>query len=144
MVPPLYEEGPLQRRSRSSLRSDLEIWPHVKIDDSYTFWKDFGFLENNSRGLFGVCFGHASQGRPKGCPKAPKRCSMISPKVPKGHPKGPQTHPTDPRHPVMFSKCTPRPPQRRPMITKRVLKVISSRPKAAPKSPKGNPKAPKS
>ena len=89
VVPPLYEEGPPHLQHRSSLRSNLEAWRHVKIEDSYTFWKDFGLLENNSRGLFGVCFGHASQGRPKGCPKALKRCSMMSPKVPKGHPTGP-------------------------------------------------------
>ena len=76
-------EGPPHRQRRSGLQSNPEAWRHVKNDDSYTFWKDFGLLENNSRGLFGVCFWHGPQGRPKACPKALKRCLMISQRCPK-------------------------------------------------------------
>ena len=55
VVPPLYEEGPLQHRSRSALGSTPEFRPHAKNEDSYTVWTLFGLLGKGFFDLFGVC-----------------------------------------------------------------------------------------
>ena len=45
--PPLYEEGPPQRRRRSSSQSNLEIWPHAKNEDSCTVWRLFSVFASD-------------------------------------------------------------------------------------------------
>ena len=60
----------------------------MKIDDSYTFWKDFGSCQGDREDLFGVCIWHGPQGYPKGAPRAPKRRPRVPQGLPKDVPKG--------------------------------------------------------
>ena len=120
MVPPFPLRGWRRPRRESALRSHLALWRHVKNEDSYTFWKDFGFARGDSRGLFWVCFWHGLQGCPQTSPKGTKRYPKVSPKVPKGHPKAPKTNP----------KIT--------KIQKGVQKVPKCPPKGNKRSPKGS------
>ena len=53
-VPPLPFQRWHRRRREFTLRSDPDIWRHVKNYDSYTFWKDFGSPRHGLFDLFGV------------------------------------------------------------------------------------------
>ena len=69
--PPLYEEGPPQRRFGSALGMHLATWPHAEIDDSIDVLANCATLASNSRGPLGVCFQHGLQRWPKGAKKVP-------------------------------------------------------------------------
>ena len=71
VVPPLYEEGPPRRRRRSGFGSNLEIWPHAKIEDSYIVWTHFDLLDRCLFDLLGLCISHGLPGWSKGTKKAP-------------------------------------------------------------------------
>ena len=55
VVPPFPSQRCCRPGRESSLGKKPETWPHVKIDDSYTFWKDFGSCQGDREDLFGVC-----------------------------------------------------------------------------------------
>ena len=55
VVPPLPFQRWRRRRRDSGLQSNITLWRHVKNDDSYTFWKDFGSCQGDSRDLFWAC-----------------------------------------------------------------------------------------
>ena len=134
MVPPLPFQRWRRRRRDSALQSAPDIWRHVKNDDSYTFWKDFGLARDRSRGLFWICFWHGLQGCPQASPKGTKRYPKVSPKVPKGHPKAPKTNPKITKIPKgvqKVPKCPPKGNKRSPKGSKNLSKGPRDPPKVS-------------
>ena len=83
-------EGPFQRRSRSSLGSDLEIWPHIKLMTVTRFGRILALPGAIPKVCFGYVFGmlpkevpRRAQRLPKAVRGSPKRCPKVTQRVPK-------------------------------------------------------------
>ena len=61
-VPPLYEEGPPQRRFGSALGMHLATWPHAEIDDSIDDLANWRLTAGDSRDLLWYILEEGSPG----------------------------------------------------------------------------------